>query len=73
MFKLFNFSQKPIEIILEYIKYNNQYLLPYEKLNWDSALYWRCVVDYFRKIDKNHNILDEILPEVVPFCAYIEE
>ncbi|RXG72423.1 Condensin complex subunit 3 [Armadillidium vulgare] len=47
-------------------------LIPFEKLNTESAFYWRCLTKHLRS-EKAEDQLDEILPDLSVFCNYLLE
>lgn len=44
-----------------------------EDLNWESAIYWRCLIETFQASDKYEIHLSSILPDFVDFAKYIRE
>lgn len=70
---LYIFSTKPLTEIMTVITFNDS-KIPFDDLNWDTVIYWRCLVQYLRKSDQLEGQLNSILSEVIiPFCNYIQE
>ncbi|XP_057338710.1 condensin complex subunit 3 [Microplitis mediator] len=47
-------------------------LIPIDELTSETALYWRCLIEYLNK-ESCEEKLDECRPELSKFCAYILE
>lgn len=59
--------------IIEYLPINEDKVIPFENLNYETALYWCIIVDYLRKLDSSEDYLDNVIPELLPFCVYMEK
>lgn len=67
---LFNRSRPPQEIF-ETIVLNDK-LIDLNQLTWESAMYWQNLVKYVKE-KQMEDYLEQILPEVVFFCDYIQK
>lgn len=65
------FSSKPVREILEVLHLENK-LIPIEQLTWEVALYWKSLVRHIRSKNLDE-YLDQIMPETLQFCKYIEK
>lgn len=44
--------------------------IPFEKLNWETILFWRILVQQVRKCGYSD---EKFVPDLVTFCEYIEK
>ncbi|XP_066999991.1 condensin complex subunit 3 isoform X2 [Anabrus simplex] len=65
------FKHKPIKEVTSKLVLQDK-LLPMEALTSETAFYWRCLAQYLHSHDETDD-LDEIIPELTPFCEYIRQ
>ncbi|XP_066254287.1 condensin complex subunit 3-like [Euwallacea similis] len=70
----FYFKNKSRDEILDPLQLTNEKLVPHNRLNWETVIYWRVLVSQIvsRKL-QNGIDLDALMPEVVFLCQYIKE
>lgn len=61
----------PIKEVIDVLMLNDQKLVPFEKINYDVITYWRLLVNYLQNSEETE-YLDNVIPELMPFCKYIE-
>ncbi|XP_044264228.1 condensin complex subunit 3-like isoform X2 [Tribolium madens] len=66
------FKYTPIDEIISCVNLNEEKLVEYEKLNWDTILYYRIVVQFLQQSPEFEDTLNTILPDLVLFCKYIK-
>ncbi|XP_044749258.1 condensin complex subunit 3-like isoform X2 [Coccinella septempunctata] len=66
------FKSKPLDILIRMVGINENKLIPYENLNWETSNYWRILVQYIKNTLNLEDKIEDILPELVHFCKYIE-
>lgn len=65
-----NFRTNTLSNTLEAIPVDENNTVPFEKLNWETIILWRVLVQYLRQ---NESALSSILPDAVHFCEYIQK
>jgi len=48
-------------------------LIPADKLTPETAMYWRVLAEYLAEQTGAEDCLEEILPELTPFCKYVRK
>lgn len=66
------FKSKPLDTLIKTVGNNENRLIPYDNLNWETSNYWRILVQHIKSNLNLEDRLEEILPELVHFCSYIE-
>nr|CAI5868463.1 unnamed protein product [Callosobruchus analis] len=66
------FKIRPIRDIISSLPLNEEKLIPQEKMVAEVILLWKFLVQHLRKCSGELNMdVEEILPELTPFCEYI--
>lgn len=66
------FKLQSLDTFFEYLPLDDDKVIPVEKLSTELALFWSILVNFFRKSD-NDEYLVKVIPEMTPFCGYIEK
>ncbi|XP_050308524.1 condensin complex subunit 3 isoform X2 [Anthonomus grandis grandis] len=66
------FETKPITELIRALSLNENKLIPEDDVRSELVLYWNMLVKHLRKSDKMEEYLGEVLPELTPFCHYID-
>ncbi|KAF2894563.1 hypothetical protein ILUMI_11611 [Ignelater luminosus] len=66
------FGCRPCEEVIEVLNIKNNHMVDYKDLNWESAIYWRCLIETFQTSEKYEFHLSTILPDFVDFAKYIQ-
>lgn len=56
--------------MIDILNLDDKKLVPFNNLSSASATYWRLLYNHLKEND-DKNYLEEVLPELVPFCNYI--
>jgi hypothetical protein len=67
-----NFRSAPVAIIIECIDVDEQKLIEYKNLNWETVLYYRIAVQFLRQSEGFEDALNTVIPELVFLCRYIK-
>ncbi|XP_023312044.1 condensin complex subunit 3 isoform X1 [Anoplophora glabripennis] len=66
------FSISTIKNIIDVLPIHNEKLVPLNNLTSEVVAYWCIVTRFLRNCPETEDYLDSILPELTPFCCYIE-
>ncbi|KAJ8975351.1 hypothetical protein NQ317_000279 [Molorchus minor] len=66
------FETTPIREIIEYLPVDENRLVPMNKLSSEVITYWSIITNFLRNSEDADEYLDNILPELTPFCNYIQ-
>jgi hypothetical protein len=66
------FKSAPVAIIIECIDVDEQKLIEYKNLNWETVLYYRIAVQFLRQSEGFEDALNTVIPELVFLCRYIK-
>ncbi|CAG9771341.1 unnamed protein product [Ceutorhynchus assimilis] len=69
----FYFKNRTVTEILEVLELNNEKLLPFEKLNWETITYWKLLIMKLISDKDLECYVEKVVPEVVFLCRYIKE
>lgn len=70
---LSDFRSISLSNTLNAIPVDDSNTIPFEKLNWQTIILWRVLVQYLRQNENFENTLSNILPDLVDFCEYIQK
>lgn len=51
---------------------NNNKLIPFEELNWETVVYWHLLITAFSRDAELESCIDDIAPEVVVLSEYLK-
>ncbi|KAK4873329.1 hypothetical protein RN001_015358 [Aquatica leii] len=66
------FKHRPYEEAIEALPIGNDHVIPMSKLNWETVIFWRFLIDTLRKSQDLEMLLDRVVPELVDFAMYIQ-
>lgn len=67
----FYFKTRNVKELIAVLPLNDEKLLPYEELNWETVTYWRHLVALLAKnVDSEFEL--NVSPEIVFLCRYIK-
>ncbi|KAF5285559.1 hypothetical protein FQR65_LT13193 [Abscondita terminalis] len=67
------FKSRPLNDFIEFLPLDDNKVIPVDKLTTELVLFWSILVDFVRKVDTNDEYLPQVIPEMTPFCNYIEK
>ncbi|XP_063923186.1 condensin complex subunit 3-like isoform X2 [Zophobas morio] len=66
------YNQNPIDDLIKALPINEEKLINVEHLTNNVTLFWNILTNLLRESDEMDRYLNEILPEMTPFCHYLD-
>lgn len=66
------FRSIPIEDTIKSVPINQEKLISKKDLSLEAVVLWNLTVTYLHKSEDLDEYLEQLVPELTPFCNYIE-
>ncbi|ELT89300.1 hypothetical protein CAPTEDRAFT_225765 [Capitella teleta] len=73
MLKLLFKKSPSCDLLANFDLVDENLCIPIEKLNCESALYWRCLTEHLRGLgSEGEEFMEKIIPTLSQYCAYVQ-